>query len=85
MNQDPDVAIEGVDENNNSSSDETTIESSSETINRNIRRGVRLGVMLNYFIGKSYMGTCMSLSWISNATRLCGGGREPLPIPALLK
>jgi len=53
VNQDPDVAIEGVDENNNSSSDETTIESSSETINRNRRRGVGLGDMLNSFIGKN--------------------------------
>ena len=54
MNQDPDVAIKEVDGNNNSSSDEMTIESSSETINRNRRRGVRLGGMLNSFIEKKH-------------------------------
>jgi len=76
LNQDPNPAIEEVDENNNNISDEMTIESSSETINRNRRRGVGLGDMLNFFIRKKlnphsmktlkkrYMGTCVSLSWI---------------------
>jgi len=57
LNQDPNPAIEEVDENNNNIYDEMTIESSNETINRNRRRGVGLGDMLNSFIGKNLTHT----------------------------